>query len=226
MLATAMTKTSEPNRRRLASRRRHSKASAQRRPPASHLEVGYSADQPSRRRRFRLLAGRDLIGQAQTGTGKTAAFRSAAAAAGGRGGARYPGAGADADARARDPVAEALPTPSTCPEPASARVRWPADRFAAAAPAAWRAGRGRHARPGPCAARHAPLRPLAHGGARRGRRDVAHGLHRGRRVDSFAGSPASAGADGVVLGTMRARSASHRRAAPATTGGARDRAQA
>ena len=182
-----------------------------------------------------LLAGHDVIGQAQTGTGKTAAFGlpllqyldpDSAGAAGDRD---------DADARALHPGHPgAALVRRAHGHRGRRRLRRSADRAAGAPPARGGAGGGGHRRahdgpdlaPHPGADRGSLRRP------RRGRRDARPRLHRGRREDPADVSLRSP--DRVVLGhdaaaDREARRASHVRPDhdqhhPQAAHGGRDRA--
>ena len=151
------------------------------------IEAGFEAPTPIQEQAIPvLLQGHDLIGQAQTGTGKTAAFALPLAE--------------KLDASQNHPQAIILlPTRELCIQVAQEthnlskynRLRvvpvyggQPIDRqFRALAWAA--ADRGRHAgaRSRSPAARHAETQPGTHGRSGRGRRDAQHGLPRRCRGD-------------------------------------------
>ncbi len=147
--------------------------------------LGYEEPTPIQREAIPpLLEGRDLIGQAATGTGKTAAFAlpmlhrlaelgdDRRSARGARPGAD-PRAG-DAGRRGRPPLRP------RAGHQGAAGLRRAGVRAAAPGPGAGRRRRGRHARPGPRShpSRHAPARGTGRGRARRGRRDARHGVRR------------------------------------------------
>ena len=149
-------------------------------------DVGYESPSPIQAATIPpLLAGRDVLGQAQTGTGKTAAFALPILA--------------QIDPKQFKPqalvlaptrelaiqVAEAFQQVRRAPArlPRAADLRRPELLPAAAGAQARRARRRRHPRPRdrPPRPRHARPVRAALPGARRSRRDAAHGLHRRRR---------------------------------------------
>ena len=157
---------------------------------AALRDVGYESPSPIQEQAIpHLLQGHDVIGQAQTGTGKTAAFglpmvQFVDPAEHGRAGAR-----ADADARAVHPGHPGDPRLRRAQghRPRRRLRRRPHPRPAGAAEDG-RPDRGRHRRPrarphlAPLAG--AALVPLRR--ARRGRRDARPRLPRGRRADPRA----------------------------------------
>ena len=91
---------------------------------ASVTEVGYESPSPIQAATIpALLAGKDVLGQAQTGTGKTAAFALPILARLDLRPAQAAGAGAGADPRTGDPGRRGLPAlrHATCPASTSCR---------------------------------------------------------------------------------------------------------
>ncbi len=167
--------------------------------------LGYEEPTPIQREAIPpLLAGRDLLGQAATGTGKTAAFALPILqrlAAGERGDGPG-GVGARANARAGRAGLRGVP-----PLRPGARRTRPADlRRAADRPAAGGAATAAStswsprlaARSTTSAVARLDLREVRDGRARRGRRDARHGLRRGHRGDPRRDRRAAA--DRAVLG--------------------------
>ena len=100
--------------------------------------LGYEEPTPIQREAIpALLAGRDVVGQAATGTGKTAAFALPLLQRIQPGGTRPAGAGARADPRARDPGRRGhAPLRPRARRPGARRLRRHADRAADARPEA------------------------------------------------------------------------------------------
>ena len=154
-------------------------------------DVGYETPTPIQIPTIpHLLAGRDVVGQAQTGTGKTAAFALPLLS-------RLDLKLAEPQVLVLTPtrelaiqVAEAFQSYASHLQgiPRTAGLRRSGLRGATAATEARRARHRRHAGPpdGSHAPRHAETRRVENRRARRSRRNAAHGLHRRRRVDSRA----------------------------------------
>ena len=148
-----------------------------------------------------MLAGSDVVGLAQTGTGKTAAFAIPILSKIDSVEQVHPGVGAGAHPRAgvagRRGVQPLRRAPAGDQGPAD--LRRLVLRRATGGAAARRAGRGRNAGPGDRSPRARDPRPVRARlpGARRGRRDAADGLRRGRRAHSRRHPRVQAG--GVVL---------------------------
>ena len=149
-----------------------------------------------------LVAGRDLLGQAATGTGKTAAFALRSSSGSPRTAReRAPvGPRPRAHPRARRPgVGGPAPLRQGPRRPGAAGLRRRPDRPPAARAGVRRRRRRRDARPGAGPAQ--PRQPAAgrgrHRRPRRGRRDARHGLRRGPRGDPRR--DARHPADGAVL---------------------------
>ena len=153
-------------------------------------DVGYESPSPIQEQAIpELLQGHDVIGQAQTGTGKTAAFGLPMIQFVDPDDPDVQALGAHADARALHP-GDAGPARLRQAQghPARRRLRRRADPHPAGAAQGGRADRGRHGRP-----RARPdLAPLADAALvplprpRRGRRDARPRLPRGRREDPLA----------------------------------------
>ena len=191
-------------------------------------ELGYEEPTPIQREAIPpLLEGRDVLAEAPTGTGKTAAFALPAAPAAGRAGRRMapdptagPGAGARAHARARDagvrggaPLRRAGSASGSCRSTAArpsgsscARCRRGVDVVVATP------GRAR----GPPATRQPRARRGQRRRARRGGRDAGHGLRRGPRRDARCDPEERQTA--LFSATMSPRIARDRQATPAGTG--------
>ena len=136
-----------------------------------------------------LLEGQDIIGQAQTGTGKTAAFGLPLLQYIDVERPRGPGARPHPDARAVHPGdAGAARVRREEGREGGGRVRRRADPHPAGAAEGGRAGRGRNGGPrdGPDEPPLADAHVGALRGARRGRRDARPRLPRGRRDDPLA----------------------------------------
>ncbi len=135
-----------------------------------------------------------------------------------------PGPGADADARTGDPGGRGLPEirPPSAGLPRAADLRRPEHGDPVARAVARGACHRRHAgaRHGPPRKEKPETRRPAHAGARRGRRDAAHGLHRRRRVDSRA--HAGDAPDRAVLGDHARPDPPHRPALPARAAAGED----
>ena len=165
-----------------------------------------------------IMRGRDIIGQAQTGSGKTAAFGLPAVE--------------QIDETSEDiQVLVLTPTRELCIQVAQALrtfsefkgvkvvavLRRPADPRADRAAAPGPADRGRHARPrdGPDPPRLAAALGRALRRARRGRRDALARLHGGRRVDPQ--EDAVGPSDAALLGHDAGADPQARRSLPATS---------
>jgi hypothetical protein len=161
-----------------------------------------------------VLAGKDLMGGAQTGTGKTAAFHAAAAAA--HPGLRQPQpfacpppgtrTDAGADARTGDPgprIGEDLQQARTDQE--RLRFRWRRHQAADRRDPLRRRGPGGHPRPAarPRRAEVPQLRQRAGARARRGGSHAGHGLHPRRHAHHQ--HAAQAAAEPAVLGDLFGR---------------------
>ena len=179
--------------------------------------VGYETPSPIQQAAIPpLLAGRDLLGQAQTGTGKTAAFALPLLCR--------------IDLKRAEPQLLVLtPTRELAIQVAEAMQKYARhlkgfhvlpiyggsrDGLSVEAVAPRRARRGRNAGPDPgspapqdAEARQAPSRRH-----RRGRRDAADGLHRGRR--EHLGRDAQAEAGGALLRDVAGSHSQGRRAPP------------
>ena len=113
-------------------------------------DVGYESPSPIQAATIPvLLTGEDMLGQAQTGTGKTAAFALPALSRIDLSRTRAAGAGAGADARARDAGRRGVPAVRRAPArlPRAADLRRPELPAAAERAEARRARDRRHARP-------------------------------------------------------------------------------
>ena len=183
---------------------------------AALREIGYESPSPIQEQTIPpLLAGRDVIGQAQTGTGKTAAFGLPMVEYIDPRARRGAGARADADARAVHPGhAGAAGLRRDARRRCGRGVRRRADSQPGGAAARRRPHRRRHRRPRarPRLARLAGAARLPLRGARRGRRDARSRLPRGRREDprrDALGTP-----DGAVLGDDAAADPGARRPLP------------
>ena len=176
---------------------------------------GYTAPTPIQQQTIpALLAGRDVIGSAQTGTGKTAAFVLPAlqrlarsdqrGEAGPPRGQRTPRAGARAHARTRATGGDAGGAVRTASAPARRlHLRRCAVPGAESRARPRRRPARRHARPPDRPSRARSHRPVAtrDARARRSRPHARHGLHRRRRAHRRA--HAQDAADGAVLGDVR-----------------------
>ena len=181
--------------------------------------LGYEEPTPIQREAIPpLLAGRDLLGQAATGTGKTAAFalpllqRLTARTRAPR--ERTRRARARADARARDagrrgdpPLRQARSAPSALPIYGGAVDG--SRRSARSSAASTSSSPRRAARSTTSAASTLHARAAATRRARRGRRDARHGLRRGPRGDPRR--DAEGAADRALLGDAAAAHRGDRR---------------
>ncbi len=184
-------------------------------------EIGYEAPTPIQEKTIPpMLAGRDLIGQAQTGTGQDGGVRPAHPGEDRSRRPGGPGAGARSHPRAGDPGGGGDPHLLQVPRPrrGAAGLRRPADPAPAQAAGPRRPRRRRHARPdhGPPAARaRSASTPCASWCSTRRTRCSAWASSR-TSSGSSRRRPARA-ADRALLGHHAARDAAHRRAPPART---------